>query len=81
MAGDDTMPTRNSVPSAMAIPTIVLPATVMPRAVALTMRILHFTSIEYIRIAWSAVATIDCAWCRCGSLRLFPLALLASQKC
>jgi hypothetical protein len=48
----------------MPILTIVLPAAVTPRAVALTMRVLYFTSIEYIRIAWSAVATIDRAW-RC----------------
>jgi hypothetical protein len=35
----------------MAIPTIILPATVTPRAVTLTMRVLYFTSIEYVRIA------------------------------
>jgi len=72
------MLTRNSMPSAVAVPAIVLPAAVTPRAVTLTMRILHFTSIEYIRIAWSAVTTIDRAWRRGGALCLLPLTSLAS---
>jgi hypothetical protein len=72
---------QNSVSSAMVIPTIVLPAAMTPRAVALTMCVLYLTSIKYISIAWPAVTTIDGAWRCCGSRRLFPLALLASQEC
>ena len=48
----------------MAILTIILSVAVTLQAVAPTMRVLYFTSIEYIPIAWSAVATIDRAW-RC----------------
>jgi len=61
----------------MSVPAVVLPTAVTPRTVALTVRILHFTTIEYIRIAWS---TIDRAWRRRGALRLLPLSLLASQE-
>jgi hypothetical protein len=50
---------------------------VTPRAVALTMRILHFTSIKDICIAWS---TIDRAWRRRDALRLLLLTLPASQE-
>jgi hypothetical protein len=54
---------------------------VTPRAVAVAMRILDFTSIEYIRIPRTSVATVDRAWRRRGSLRLLLLTLLASQEC
>jgi hypothetical protein len=72
---------NNSAPSTMAVIAIVLPAAMMPRAVAPTMCILHFTSIENVYIARSVVATVDSAWRRRGTLRVLTFPLFAPQEC
>jgi hypothetical protein len=71
----------SSASSTTAVIPIVLPAAVAPRAVTLTMCILHFASIEHVRIARPVVATADSTWRRRGALRALKFALFAPQEC
>jgi hypothetical protein len=75
------MSTNSSAPSTMAVIAFVLPAAVTPRAVALALRILHFTSIENVYIARAVIATVGSAWRRRGTLRVLKFPLFASQEC
>lgn len=64
----------------MAVIAIVFPAAVAPRAIALTIRILHFASIEHVHIARSIFATVDSTWRCCGALRALKFALFTPQE-
>jgi hypothetical protein len=71
---------NNSVSSTMAVIAVIFPAAVTPRAIALTMCILHFASIEHVHIARSVFATVDGAWRCCGAFRTLKFALLPPQE-
>jgi hypothetical protein len=71
---------NNSASSTMAVIAVVFPPAVAPRTIALTMRILHFASIEHVHIARSIFATMDSAWRRCGAFRALKFALFTPQE-
>jgi len=54
---------------------VVLPSPLAPRAVALTMRVLHLEPVKHI-----CIAAVHCARRRSGALCALALALLASHE-
>ena len=62
-------------PRPPAVSSVVLPAPLAPRAIALTMRVLYLKSIKHV-----CIATMNRARRRSGALCALALALFASHK-